>query len=48
MITSIFVALEYNTIGIRLASEGVIAVKCHDTECDVKCARDLIGRNPET
>ena len=34
--TSIFAALEHNAIGIRLASEGVKAVKCHDTKCDAK------------
>jgi len=34
--TSIFAALKHNTIGIRLASEGVIAVKCHDIEYNAK------------
>ena len=37
--TSIFAALEHNAIGIRLASEGVKAVKCRDTKCDAKCDR---------
>jgi hypothetical protein len=36
-----FIALERDAIGIRLASEGVKIVKCHDA----KCARNLIGRN---
>jgi hypothetical protein len=31
-----FTALEHDTIGIRLASEGARAVKCHDTKCDAK------------
>jgi hypothetical protein len=45
MTTSICAALEHNAIGIRLASEGVKAVKCHDAKCDAKCMRNLIGRN---
>jgi hypothetical protein len=55
-----FAALEHDTIGIRLASKGVIAVKCrnteyntkhdakHDAKCDTKCARDLISQNLKT
>jgi hypothetical protein len=31
-----FTALKRDAIGIRLASEGVKAVKCHNTECDAK------------
>jgi hypothetical protein len=34
-----FAALKHDIIGIRLASEGVTAVKCRDTKCDAKCDR---------